>query len=176
MPETAEQYIARIRSFIGSNDPVQSLARTPDTLRSTVQGASSDAVKTRPAPSKWSVLEQVVHLSDVEIAVGFRVRLILGSEDGVPIQPFDQDKWQQNLNYNSRDLEPTLAAFTSARENNVRLYRSLTEAQWNKYGIHAERGKETVRDVIVLQAGHDLNHLKQIDEILGTKSAAGSSR
>ena len=176
MQETVEQYIARIRSFIGNNDPVQSLAKTTDALRSTLQGVPGDLIKTRPAPSKWSILEQVAHLSDVEIAVGYRVRIILGSDDGVPIQAFDQDRWQQEFHYDDRDLEPMLAAFTAARENNVRFYRSLTEAQWNKYGMHAERGKETVRDIIVLQAGHDLNHLKQIREILSQKSIAGSSR
>jgi hypothetical protein len=174
MQETAQQYIGRIRSFIGNNDPVHSLAKTADTLRSTLQGVAVDVIKRRPAASKWSILEQVVHLSDVEIAVGYRVRAILGADDSIAIQPFDQDKWQQNLNYNNRDLEPMLAAFTAARENNISLYRSLTEAQWNKYGIHAERGKETVRDIVVLQAGHDLNHLKQIKEILSQKSIAGS--
>lgn len=33
--------------------------------------------------------------------------------------------------------------------------------------MHSERGKETVKRVVELMAGHDLNHLKQIKAILG---------
>jgi hypothetical protein len=172
MPETAQQYIARIKSFLGGDDPVAVLAATPGKLRGRVQSLSDELLRHRPEPARWSILEQVVHLSDVEIAVGFRVRAILGAEDGVPIQAFDQDKWQQALNYNSRQLAPTLDAFEAARANNVALYRTLTEAQWNKYGSHSERGKETVRDVVTLAGGHDLNHLSQIEKILSQATSA----
>jgi hypothetical protein len=34
--------------------------------------------------------------------------------------------------------------------------------------MHAERGKETIEQVVRLLAGHDLNHLRQIEKILGT--------
>src|SRR3954452_11076267 len=105
MQETAQQYISRIQSYLGHNDPLSVLASTPNALRARLHSVSDHDLRSRPTPSRWSILEQVVHLSDVEIAVGFRVRLILGSEDGVPIQPFDQDKWQASLNYNGRTLD-----------------------------------------------------------------------
>jgi hypothetical protein len=111
-------------------------------------------------------------LSDVEIVLGYRVRTILGADDGIAIQGFDQDSWQTALNYNSRSIEDALSAFEAARKNNVALYRSLSEAQWNKYGLHSERGKETVRDIVVLAAGHDVNHLQQIEKILLQQTAA----
>jgi hypothetical protein len=167
MPETVEQYITRIRSFANGQEPLAILAETPTRLRSLLYKLPDNRVRARPTPERWSPLEIAVHLSDVEIAIGWRVRLILGSADGVPIAPFDQDQWQQSLHYNDRDLAPTLDAFTAARDNNLHLYRSLNEAQWNKYGQHAERGKETIRAIVELNAGHDLNHLKQIEGILG---------
>ena len=172
MPETAQQYISRIKSFLAGQDPVTVLAATPGKLRTLVQSLPEELHRSRPEPTRWSILEQVVHLSDVEIVVGYRVRVILGAEDGIPIPAFDQDKWQQALNYNSRQLAPTIDAFEAARANNVALYRSLTEAQWNKYGTHSERGKETVRDVITLAGGHDLNHLSQIEKILAQTASA----
>jgi hypothetical protein len=167
MQETAQQYITRIHSYLGQNDPIVSLAATPARLRDIVRGAGADPLRKRPAPDRWSALEQIVHLADVEIVVGFRTRFILGAEDGVPVVAFDQDKWQTNMTYNARELEPTVKAFEVARDNNLRLYRSLSEAQWNKYGMHSERGKETVRQVVTMCAGHDINHLKQIEQLLG---------
>lgn len=174
MQETAQQYISRIQSYLGQNDPLSVLASTPNALRAKLHSTSDADLRSRPTPTRWSILEQVVHLSDVEIAVGFRVRLILGSDDGVPIQAFDQDKWLASLNYNARALDLTLNAFEAARKNNIALYRSLTEAQWNKYGMHAERGKESVRDIVVLNAGHDLNHIRQIDLILSQETSAAA--
>jgi hypothetical protein len=35
------------------------------------------------------------------------------------------------------------------------------------HGMHPERGRETVAHLIRLFAGHDLNHLTQIEQIVG---------
>ena len=174
MAETFEQYVARIRSYLGGRQPLEVLAETTRRLRELVAGVPDAKLRARPTAEKWSALEQIVHLSDVEIVVGFRTRFVLGSPDGAPIVAFDQDRWQQSFRYNDRELGPTLEAFAAARENNLRLYRSLDESAWSKYGIHSERGKETVRDIVRLNAGHDVNHLRQIEMLLGTSVAAGS--
>jgi hypothetical protein len=170
MPETAQQYTSRIRSYVGQNDPLSILASTPNAIRKKLHSASDAQLRIRPEPTRWSILEQVVHLSDVEIVLGYRVRTILGADDGIAIQGFDQDRWQTALDYNSRSPEDALYAFEAARKNNVLLYRSLSEAQWNKYGMHSERGKESVRDIVVMAAGHDVNHLRQIENILSQQS------
>jgi hypothetical protein len=166
MPETAQQYISRIRSYVAADEPLAILSQTPSRLGSLLHGIADANLRRRPSPERWSILEQVVHLSDVEIVMGFRVRLALGADDGVPIVAFDQDRWQQALRYNERDLASTLDAFTAARENNLRLYRSLDEAAWNKFGMHSERGRESVRDIVTMAAGHDRNHLRQVEAIL----------
>ena len=41
--------------------------------------------------------------------------------------------------------------------------------------MHAERGKETVRHLIRLYAGHDLNHLHQIERLAAQLDANGPS-
>jgi hypothetical protein len=172
MQETAAQYVARINSYLGDHQPLPVLSATADRLRSMLYGIPDADLRTRPEPSKWSVLEQVVHLSDVEIVVGYRVRAILGADDGVPIQGFDQDRWLASLKYNNRKIAATLDAFTAARDNNVNLYRSLSPAEWQKFGMHSERGKESVLDIVRLQAGHDLNHIRQIEAMLGKTAAS----
>src|SRR4051812_43504988 len=106
MQETAQQYIARLTSYLGDNDPVATLSGTPKALHAMLQSVPDDVLRARPKPEKWSLLEQLVHLSDVEIVVGYRVRLVLGAEDGVPIPAFDQDKWLAAFGYNERELAP----------------------------------------------------------------------
>ena len=43
------------------------------------------------------------------------------------------------------------------------LLRSVPKSLWENYGLHQERGKETVAHTMSLIAGHDLNHLQQVE-------------
>jgi len=36
---------------------------------------------------------------------------------------------------------------------------------WDNYGMHQERGKETITHIVRMHAGHDLNHLGQVEKI-----------
>ena len=53
-----------------------------------------------------------------------------------------------------------------ARQANLEVLAQSPRRRWaERYGVHSERGKETVRRTIELIAGHDLNHLSQIQAI-----------
>ena len=69
--------------------------------------------------------------------------------------------------YAKRDPRKSLELFRALREGNLVLLKSLTPDQWKHYGMHAERGQETIEHMVRMFAGHDLNHLKQIEGILG---------
>jgi hypothetical protein len=56
--------------------------------------------------------------------------------------------------------------FRLLREANLRMLVRLTADEWECYGIHAERGRLTVRDLARHMAGHDRNHLEQIRRAL----------
>jgi hypothetical protein len=43
--------------------------------------------------------------------------------------------------------------------------QSLTAEEWNMSGVHAERGIESLRDIAMYFAGHDINHFQQIESI-----------
>lgn len=63
------------------------------------------------------------------------------------------------------DPKVSLETFRVLRENNLRMLRALPEHLWENYGMHSERGKESVAQIVRLYAGHDLNHLAQIEKI-----------
>jgi len=52
------------------------------------------------------------------------------------------------------------------REANLALLKSLTPEQWKQFGQHAERGQESIEHIVRMMAGHDVNHLKQIEAML----------
>jgi hypothetical protein len=43
----------------------------------------------------------------------------------------------------------------------------VPKALWDNYGVHEERGNESIAHIIRLLSGHDLNHLRQIETVLG---------
>jgi hypothetical protein len=51
------------------------------------------------------------------------------------------------------------------------LIRSLSDSQLERAGLHAERGPESVRQILKLLAAHDLVHRAQIDRIRKTTGA-----
>ena len=164
MKETVKQYMSRLRGYVAGKNPLRVQAATPGRIRKLVRRLPPRRLKRRPAPGKWSIAEILAHLADTELVGGNRIRMILG-KPGTPIQAFDQDDWAKVGRYREQDARRSLEAFCVLRERNLALLRSLKPRQWKQYGMHQERGKETVARVAEMFAGHDLNHLKQIERL-----------
>jgi hypothetical protein len=168
MQETPQQYTQRVLGYIDGKKPLDILGTTPRKVAALIKGVTKKKLATRPAPDKWSVTEILAHLADVEIVQGVRLRLILESS-GVPIQGFDQEVWARYSDYAKHDTALSFEAYKVNRERTVRLLKGLPRGMWENYGMHSERGKETVTRVTEMMAGHDINHLEQIRRILKGK-------
>jgi hypothetical protein len=165
MTETPQEYTRRMLETAGGQDSRKVQAATPAKLERLIRGVPARKLRKRPAPGKWSVAEILAHLADGEIVVGWRMRQILGAP-GITLQPFDQDVWAAAGHYDKREAHKSVAQFRAAREGNLALLKSLTPEQWKHFGMHAERGKESIEHIVRMHAGHDINHLKQVERIL----------
>ncbi len=168
MAETFRQYKKRILSYTGGRRPLPMLRAAPGRLESLLRGRSRTQLARGPAPGKWSVAEILAHLSESELVLGWRFRMML-SQSGAPIQAFDQELWAKGGRYARREVRHSLALYRAVREANVRLLESLSAKQWKRYGMHSERGRETIAETALLLAGHDVNHRRQIENILKSK-------
>lgn len=164
MSETVEQYKARIMSLAAKDDPVKALAAAPQRIAALLRGLTPRQIRKRPAPGKWSINEIVAHLADAEIVFAWRLRYIL-SASGNPVTAYDQNAWATNGQYEKADVKQSLEVFRVVRESNLRLYRALGPEQRERFGIHAERGQESIAHIIRMFTGHDRNHLLQIEAI-----------
>jgi len=162
--DAAAAYTAKILSYQAGADFLALQAAAPQKLASLIEGLSPEELSRRPAPGKWSIQEIVAHLADDELVGGYRIRLIL-SASGTAIQAFDQDVWSRTGRYDRVDIHSSLELFRVLRHANLALLRSLRSEEWEMFGVHAERGAESIRDVAMYYAGHDLNHFKQIEAI-----------
>jgi uncharacterized damage-inducible protein DinB len=164
MQETPQQYIQRILGFVDGKDPLRVQRETPKKLQTLIKPLSKKQLTQRPEPDKWSIAEVLAHLADAELVGGWRMRLILGN-NGVSVQPFDQDVWAETFAYAKHDPAASLETFRVLRENNLALLKALPKNLWENYGMHQERGKETIAHIVRMFAGHDLNHLAQMEKI-----------
>ena len=137
------------------------LAATPTAVASRIAAMGPEKAATPSAPGKWSPAEIVCHLADCELAFGFRLRQTL-AEDNHVIQPFDQEKWAAT--YGGIDAEQALAAFTALRQWNLLLIGTAMPQAAAKPALHPERGTMTFQTILETMAGHDLNHLTQLQK------------
>ena len=165
MPETAQQYTQRILKTAEGEDPIKVQSSTNRKLAHLIDGVPTAKLRKRPAPDKWSIAEILAHLADAEIVLGWRMRSILGAP-GTPVQAFDQNAWVSALHYEKRDPRKSLELHRAVREANLALLKSLTPDQWKHYGQHAERGQESIEHIVRMMAGHDINHVRQIEGML----------
>jgi uncharacterized damage-inducible protein DinB len=165
MSETAQQYTQRILANARGQDPIKVQSATNKKLTRLIKGVPNSKLRKRPAPEKWSVAEILAHLADVEIVIGWRMRSILG-DPGTPVQAYDQNAWVTSGHYEKRDPGKSIELQRVVREANLALLKSLSPDQWKHFGQHAERGQESIEHIVRMVAGHDINHIRQIERIL----------
>jgi hypothetical protein len=157
------EYRERLLGLLGADSPFEVLEATPGRVASLVERMGEKGLDTRFGPGKWTGREVVAHLADVEIGTGFRIRQMVSELNHV-IQPFDQDAWARP--YSKLDGRAAVRALTALRPWNLSYYRTLSPADLARVAMHPERGEESVEMLIRMQAGHDRNHLAQLEQIL----------
>ncbi len=165
MQETAPQYIERILGYVEGQDAIKVQRATAAKLKKLTQRLTPKQMKWKSEPGKWSISEILAHLADAEIVGSWRMRSVIGAS-GKEIQPFDQDAWASAFEYSRRDPKQSLEVFRVLRENNLAMLKALPRDKWENYGMHLERGKETVAHIARMFAGHDTNHVLQIERIV----------
>jgi hypothetical protein len=168
MQETVQEYTQRLLSYGEGKDALRLQQAAPKKLASLLKGKNRKQLSRRPAPDKWSVGEIIAHLADAELAIAWRLRQVL-SNNAIPVQAYDQDLWAKTFDYARRDPRVSLATFRTLREANLALLKSVPRKLWDNYGVHQERGNESVSHVVRMVAGHDLNHLRQVERIVKGK-------
>lgn len=164
------KYFQGLFALLAEQDPLDVFDETSARLGALTRGTSQDQLCAPEREGKWSVLEVAQHLADVELMVGIRIRRII-AEPNPPLAAFDQDLWTGGLKYNGRNISDVLEDFAALRKANLRLLRSLEPEQFERCGVHSERGEESLAFTVKLYAAHDRYHLGQIERI---KKAIGA--
>jgi hypothetical protein len=149
---------------------IETAERSPKEIAAAVSGLSPATLRYKPSPEKWSILEILGHLADIEIVYAYRLRQMLADEKPV-IAPMDQDAWAKHLGYMDAPAPELVAAYGLNRHQNVRLLKRLKLTDLAKSAFHPEYQKNrTVAELVEQMSGHGANHLGQIEKL---KNEAG---
>ncbi len=174
---TREEYLTR-----PVGDRLARLQRTPEEVTHLLEGRDEAALSRRPDDRSWSPTEIVCHLRDVEELFLIRFQTILAVDEPVILtfgaspealaawgigdrvgHPLDPDRWAQERQYARSDGRAALRAFARRRAETIGLLEGLDPAQWRRAGIHLARGRLPLHDWVASLAGHDDNHLAQLE-------------
>jgi uncharacterized damage-inducible protein DinB len=150
--------------YLAGEDPIPVLFTTVGRLQALVAPLSTERLVATPAPGKWSITEIVAHLADTEMVFAFRLRQTLAQNHPV-IEPFEQNIWAER--YAAYDFASALTMFAAARNWNLKLLGTVTEPDQHRRTTHPERGTMTFWTLIETMAGHDIDHLEQVERLAG---------
>lgn len=144
------------------------MERTAGDFAAATKGVSDATLSKRPDDKNWSPREVVCHVRDTEESFMARFQAILAMDEP-KFPPVEPDRWAVDRQYQRNDVGEALAAFRTRREETLRFLRGLRPEQWERAGIHATRGRMTLKDFVELMAWHDDNHLDQLKRALDGK-------
>jgi hypothetical protein len=155
-----EKYRSELLAALGGDDPVVVLRTSLDEVPRLIAAASAAQLRKSPAPGEWSPAQVLNHLADSDLVSAVRVRMIV-TQDQPALAGYDQDAWTDRFGGLDTDPRETVERWQALRRANVRMFESLSDAEWQRVGLHSERGEESARLIVQLMAGHDRVHLDQ---------------
>src|SRR6266516_4411530 len=149
---------------LGGREPLASMRETVHRIRALAHQWSPAQFERRYAPGKWTARQILIHLAQTELALGNRARMALSTPRYVA-QAFDQDLWiERDASLGGHDALEALGAMSTM---NRTMFASLSATDRATTLSHPEYGALTVDWIIHTIAGHQLHHLKQLEQIVG---------
>jgi hypothetical protein len=145
------------------------LHETPTRLGQLLEGVTPELARWTPAPGKWSIVQILCHLRDMERdAYLARYRRIL-TEDNPQLPDIDGDALALESDYQSQDFFAAFGEWKRWRKESLSLIDGkppLTEGQWQRGGVHEGVGPLTMEGYLKRHAiGNDTAHYGQIRDI-----------
>jgi len=132
-------------------------------LRAGCAGLTDAQLHTRIGPGEWSVMENAVHLLDSDLASTHRMRRIVAEENPLLVS-YDENAFIAKLPSSQANLAEVLDTFDANRRFTARWLRTLPVEAFARTGIHTQRGKVTLLQIVEIYANHVDHHLKFVAE------------
>lgn len=162
---TENEYAPFYKNYIkalGDVNLFEILTTSLEDLLKTLANLPEEKLLYQYAEGKWTIKELIQHIIDAERVLSYRA-LRFSKNDATNLQGFDEDWYVANSNGNDRTIEELIEEFTFLRKASISLFKSFTTEMLKMSGT-ANESEMTVRALGFIIAGHQLHHLKIIQE------------
>ncbi len=161
---------ARLRgpmSFLEWGQLLAVLAESPDWVADRLERNAEPAWRGRPAPERWSAIEVLCHLHDVDLEVWAPRLERLLTETAPTLPDADLSGWETARGYAQQSPARVLEEWSAARRRLLARLAPLGRGDWDRVGFHARRGPYPLAEMVRYWGDHDLGHRRQMAEALG---------
>lgn len=131
-----------------------------------IKGANpADLTTRRDGGDGWTPLEIICHLRDLEQNYVKRAHSVI-EQDNPPFYIPPINELVTERAYNSQDPATVLAEFAANRDELLAYFNSVSDSGWLRTGIHPHMGEQSLIDVLMHVAHHDIDHIEQMTRIL----------
>ncbi|MCL5885406.1 MAG: DinB family protein [Deltaproteobacteria bacterium] len=157
-----EEWVEPLARMLETGDFLGVARKSPPLFRKIASSGSRRWFGAVAGEEPWTRLDVLAHMTDTEAIMTVRIRKML-AEDDPAIPFFDQERWIEALRpFRGGDPKRIAARFAAMRAENIAVLASLAPAQMKRTGVHPERGRMTIADLLAGMARHDVGHLRQI--------------
>ena len=148
---------------------IAQIRQLPAKLEAVVAGLNEEQLDTPYGKGKWTPRQVVHHVADSHMNALARLKLIL-TESKPTWFAYKQDEWAKTPEIFALPPEVSLAIIDGIQERMATLLEGIKDGDWQRSGIHPERGEMTIDDIAALYAQHGEKH---VGHIAGLRAAKG---
>ncbi|MEP7164966.1 MAG: DinB family protein [Ferruginibacter sp.] len=143
------------------------MERTPGVLSALLYGLSDDWIMNNEGPETFSPYDVVGHMVHGETTDWTeRIKRILEHSN---TKAFDiYERFAMYEESKGKSMQQLLQEFEHLRKKNISWFKSLqlTDADFDKRGLHPKLGDVTLRNLLSTWVIHDLTHIAQITRVM----------
>jgi hypothetical protein len=129
-----------------------------------IRGLTQAELNAFPVPGTWSIQQIIIHLMDSDLIGSDRMKRVAAENIPPQLIGYDETAFAKNLGYEKLDPAQACEVFRLNRLLTSAVLRNLPDSAFARHGMHSERGKETLADLVKDYAEHVDHHLKFIKE------------
>src|SRR5713101_184661 len=129
-----------------------------------IRGLTAAELNAFPVPGTWSIQQIIIHLMDSDLIGSDRMKRVAAENIPPQLIGYDETAFAKNLHYDKLDPVQACEVFRLNRLLTATVLRNLPESAFERHGMHSERGKETLAELVKIYVDHVDHHMKFIRE------------
>lgn len=138
-------------------------------LRDAYRGLTCEHLFAFPIPNTWSLHQIAIHMLESDLIGSDRMKRI-ACMDKPLLMSYDDNAFSNLPGSDQIDTAEAIELFAKNRQFTALILRALPDSSYDRFGIHSEKGKVTLAEVLTGYVTHLEGHLQWVHkkrELLG---------